>query len=295
MTLASEIAAFFSTPLNGMDFDVTSPKSMHSAEVNSVVFLSRPNDEVILRFNKLAPLLCITTEKLAEHLTCTVLISDNPRLSFAKMLNAFFLENEQAVISQHAFVDQKAIIGDNVSIGPGSHIDAGVTIGNESKIGSNVVIKGDVKIGNHCLVKSNSTIGEPGFGIVRDEQGPSVSFPHLGRVEIGNYVEIGANCTVARAALDATILEDYVKTDDHVHIAHNCHIGSGTFIAAGAILSGSIQIGSDVWISPNATLIDQSRVGDRAFIGLGSVVTKSVKAEARVFGVPAKPIKSPRR
>ncbi|MBW2065846.1 MAG: hypothetical protein JRJ03_13080, partial [Deltaproteobacteria bacterium] len=149
-------------------------------------------------------------------------------------------------------------------------------------IGENVVI------GKDCIIKSNTTIGDHGFGFARDGKGKLVQFPHIGGVRIGDRVEIGANCTVVRATLDMTVIEDDVKTDDHVHIAHNCRIGPRTLIAAGAILSGNVTVGAEVWISPNSTIIDYGIVGEKAFIGLGAVVIRPVGAGETVVGNPGR-------
>src|SRR3546814_3805834 len=115
-------------------------------------------------------------------------------------------------------------------------------IGDRSVIGENCVLAEGVSVGADCRIKPNTTIGARGFGFARDEDGHPVEFPHIGTVSIGDRVEIGANCTVVRAALDATVIEDAVKTDDHVHIAHNVVVGARTFIAAGAVLSGSVTV-----------------------------------------------------
>lgn len=287
---ASYISSFLNGSLLGNDFIVNKPASMLSPSQNAIVFLSRNNSEVIDLFNSINPLLCLTTNEISPFLNCSKILVNDPRLEFARVLSAFFSVQKGQGISEKAYIASGATIAYDVSIGPNCHIDSGVSIGQGTVVGSNVVILGQVAIGANCKIKSNTTIGEAGFGFVKDEKKVPISFPHLGGVTIGDNVEIGANCTVARAALDKTIIGNHVKTDDHVHIAHNCQIGEGTFIAAGAILSGSIIVGKDVWLSPNSTVIDQNTIGDGAFVGIGSVVTKPVQAKERVFGSPAKPI-----
>jgi UDP-3-O-[3-hydroxymyristoyl] glucosamine N-acyltransferase LpxD len=293
---ASDIAKFLNAPLKGPELELRGPKSLVSADRNTVVFMSKATDVAIDRINGIEAILCITTNPISDRLSCSVITVEAPRLAFSQSLNEFFAPKLTAMIDANATVDSAARLSKNVTVGPGCHIGPDVRIGEGSVIGSNVVISGKVDIGANCIVKSNSTVGEPGFGFIRTGDGQSERFPHLGCVEIGDFVEIGANCTVVRATLDATILEPYVKLDDHVHIAHNCHVGYGAFIAAGAILSGSVTIGKNVWIAPNATIIDYGVVDDDAFVGIGSVVTKPVAKSARVFGVPARPIGArPRR
>jgi len=181
-----------------------------------------------------------------------------------------------------------AQICEGVSIGPGCVIGAGARIGAGTRIHAQVVIAANSVIGAHCIVKSNTTIGESGFGFAKDHAGTPVHFPHLGAVEIGDYVEIGANCTVVRAALDNTVVANHVKTDDHVHIAHNCRIGPRVQIAAGAIISGSVTVAADVWIGPNATISDYVQIGEGARIAIGAVVLRDVEPGVTMLGNPAR-------
>lgn len=292
MIRASTIAEFLQAPLVGSDLELTGPRSLSSAEAGSLVFLSKADQAAINRLNAIGTVLCLATGEAASSLSCSVIVCDDPRLAFCKVLNAYFTEDKRAGVDPSATVAGSASLGAGVFIGPGARIDDHAVIGEGCEIGANVVIGAGVIIGRHCIIKPNTTIGARGFGFALDEDGSPVPFPHLGTVKLGDNVEIGANCTVVRAGLDATLIGDGVKTDDHVHIAHNCRVGSRTRIAAGAVLSGSVRVGKDVWISPNATIIDYAAIGDGAFIGIGSVVTKSVKAGDRVFGVPARIIGS---
>ena len=290
MPKASEIAAALDVPLRGKDIDVVAPSSLARAGPGRLVFLSKAHSETIERLNAIGALLCIAAPDTSERLTCSVLTHDSPRLGFCLALSQFFVPAQIVGGSTDATIDPTAVIGVGVSIGAGVRIGPNVTIGDRCLIGENCVVGGPARIGNDCVIKPNTTIGARGFGFADDKEGVPVSFPHIGGVVIGNAVEIGANCTVARAALDDTVICDYVKLDDHVHIAHNCIIGSRSKIAAGAIFSGSVTLGEGVWISPNVTILDYTTVGDGAFVGIGSVVTKPVDSGTRVFGVPAKRI-----
>ena len=287
---ALDIAAFLNAPLIGKDFEISKPSSMNSFDENSFIFLSKYNENIFSKASTLKNLLCLTTTDLATHLNCSTIALDDPKLAFAHILSEFFINKPSAGVSETAIIEPGAQISRTATIGSHTYISSQSIIGDNTYIGHNVSIVGKVNIGQNCFIKSNTTIGEPGFGILRNRDNIPVPFPHIGEVVLGNNVEIGSNCTIARATLDQTILDDYVKTDDHVHVAHNCIIGKGTFIAAGAILAGSTTVGENVWISPNVTIIDQNKIGDNAFIGLGSVVTKPVSSNVRVFGSPAHPI-----
>jgi UDP-3-O-[3-hydroxymyristoyl] glucosamine N-acyltransferase len=113
--------------------------------------------------------------------------------------------------------------------------------------------------------------------------------PHVAGVYIGDHVVIGALNTVASGTIHPTVVEDYVKTDDHVHIAHNCHIGARTLITACAELSGSVVVGPDCWIGPNASVRDGVDIGAKAFVGIAANVVGPVSAGETVMGNPARP------
>jgi UDP-3-O-[3-hydroxymyristoyl] glucosamine N-acyltransferase len=287
---SKEIAAAFGWPVRGKDTSVLFARSLAGAEAGALVFLSQENMEAVAALNALANVTCITTPVIADKLDCTVIEHTNPRLAFALVVGRFFVSQPTAGISEYSVVAADVKIGDGVGIGPGCVIGAGVSIGAGTRIHAQVVIAANSVIGAHCVIKSNTTIGESGFGFAKDAVGTPVHFPHLGTVEIGDYVEIGANCTVVRAALDKTIVEDYVKTDDHVHIAHNCRIGARTQVAAGAIISGSVTVAADVWIGPNATISDYIQIGEGARIAIGAVVLRDVEPGATMIGNPAKSV-----
>jgi UDP-3-O-[3-hydroxymyristoyl] glucosamine N-acyltransferase len=288
MPRASEIAKHFHLDLIGKDLNISQARSLETACAGSVVFLGRNIPGAIARLNAVGELLCVTTAELAQDLTCSVVIHRSPRYVFCMVLKKFFFPEVEPGIHETACVASDAVIGEDAHIGPGCVIGRGVRIGSGAQLHSNVVVSDGTLIGRDCAIKSNTTIGEEGFGFARDENGRPVHFPHIGGVRIGDRVVIGANCTVVRAALDMTVIEDDVKTDDHVHIAHNCHIGAGTLIAAGAVLSGNVTVGAEAWISPNSTIIDYGKVGEKAFVGLGAVVIDPVPPGETVVGNPAR-------
>lgn len=288
MPRASEIAKHVSADLIGKDLAINQARSLKSACSGSIVFLGSRISEAIARLNGLRNILCVTTAELAKDLSCSVIIHPSPRYAFCLVLQKFFAPELRASIHETACVAPDAVIGENVHIGPGCVIGKAVRIGSGTQLHSNVVVADDAVIGSDCVIKSNTTIGEEGFGFARDENGCPVHFPHVGGVRLGDRVVIGANCTVVRAALDMTVIENDVKTDDHVHIAHNCHVGARTLIAAGAVLSGNVSVGPEAWISPNCTIIDYGTVGEKAFVGLGAVVIDPVPPSETVVGNPAR-------
>jgi UDP-3-O-[3-hydroxymyristoyl] glucosamine N-acyltransferase len=138
-------------------------------------------------------------------------------------------------------------------------------------------------------------LGSEGFGYVRDQvTGRYEQFPQLGRLEIGDEVEIGANCTVDRGALDATVIERGVKLDNMVHIGHNVHLGENVVIAAQTGISGSSSIAKDVVIGGQVGIGDHAIVEEGAILGgqSGVLSKKIIRGKGMLFwGTPARPLK----
>ena len=216
------------------------------------------------------------------------IVVDNPRLAFAKALSHIIQSGDESFVGSYSHIDPTAVLGERVRIGNGCSVGKNAVIGANTEIRNNVVISENVKIGKNCLIKSNTVIGEEGFGFDFEDDGSPVRIPHIGSVEIHDNVEIGALNTVVRGTLKNTIVESYVKTDDHVHIAHNCHIGLNTIITACAELSGSVTVGKNCWLSPNCSIMNKITISDNCFIGLGAVVRKDTPANAVMVGNPAK-------
>lgn len=163
-----------------------------------------------------------------------------------------------------------------------------ISIGPGTVVGQNVSFVGRVRIGENCRIKSGAVIGEKGFAWGFTEDGFPVAIEHLGGVWIGDNVEIGSCSTVLRGTVDDTIIMDNAKIDDHVHIAHNCLIGRGTIITACSELSGSVKVGEFCWLGPNCSIKNKVKIGDKALIGIGSVVISDVGELEVVAGNPAR-------
>lgn len=146
-------------------------------------------------------------------------------------------------------------------------------------------------IGDDCIIKSGAVIGQDGFGFERDESDLPFRIKHLGKVIIGNNVEVGSGTTVCKGTLNDTIINDYVKIDDHVHIAHNVIIKKGAMIIACAEISGGVVINENAWIGPNASIIQKLVIGKKSIVGIGANVIKSVADFTVVAGNPAKKIR----
>lgn len=297
---ASEIASFLNLSLKGEDCEVYGVSGLNNPESYSLMFFTSKGNAKFNLENKhsfqldnlsnFENIVLITDEQTSMLVTCTCIISSNPKLDFVKAMYNFFVELEKEGISPQALIDPRAIIGNNVSIGPHTVIGPDVLIGNDAIILANVVITGEVEIGNNTVIKSNSTIGSEGFNFVYDNDKP-LHFPHIGKIIIGNNVVIGSNVCIERGALDDVVIKDDVKIDDLVQIGHNVLIKENSLICAGSIIAGSVRIGKGCYIAP-VTCVDKGViVEDDALIGTGSIVRKDVAQGSVMVGNPARKLR----
>lgn len=189
-------------------------------------------------------------------------------------------------IGENTFIGQRSSIGANCSIG------AGVRIGDDCLLHANVTIYDHVTIGDRAVLHSGCVLGADGFGFVRAGDHYE-KFPQIGRVEIGNDVEIGANACIDRAALGVTSIGDGTKLDNMVHIGHNCRIGRHVVIAAQTGLSGGVVVEDDAVIGGQVGIGDKARIESGAVLGSGCgiLTSKIVRKGQVVWGTPARPLK----
>lgn len=198
-------------------------------------------------------------------------------------------------VGAHSVIDENAVIGENTQIGAGCVIGAGVTIGADCDIKPNVTVYPGTRLGRRVIVHAGAVLGSDGFGYVRDEStGEHEKFPQIGRLDIADDVEIGANASIDRGALDATVIGRGVKIDNMVHVGHNVRIGDRVVIAAQTGISGSVVIENDVLIGGQVGLADHVRIEEGAMLGsqCGVPTSKVIRGKGVVFwGTPARPIK----
>lgn len=216
---------------------------------------------------------------------------ENPRNIFALVLRKFYLKDLPSGISATAIIGDNCKLGNNVYIGNYTSVGNNVTIGDNTQIHSNVTIYDNIIVGSNCVIHSGVVIGADGFGYEQDTEGHSFKIPHIGRVVIEDYVEIGSNTCVARGVLADTVIKKFVKIGNLTHISHNVSIGENTMITHLAHIGGSIKIDENCWIAPGATYKQGLSIGKNSLTGLGAVVIRDVQPFDVVAGVPAKPIK----
>ncbi|MDR1694305.1 MAG: UDP-3-O-(3-hydroxymyristoyl)glucosamine N-acyltransferase [Lactobacillaceae bacterium] len=253
---------------------------------------------------------CITNQELADFVDkdVIVLISENPKLSFFKLNYAFYEEykaeakvsdkasihktakiGNNCTIGDYAVIGENAELGDNCVIEPNVTIAKGCVIGSNCRIGANAALSYCI-IGNGCYIYTGARIGADGFGF-NTIQGQHKRIPQLGRVIIGNDVEIGANTCVDRGALDDTVIGNGVRVDNLAQIAHGDKIGDGCIIVAQVGIAGSSTLGKYVVVGGQVGVADHIHIEDFAQIAAQSGIMRNVESGAVVMGTPAVPIK----
>jgi UDP-3-O-[3-hydroxymyristoyl] glucosamine N-acyltransferase len=191
---------------------------------------------------------------------------------------------KSASIGACAVIGKGAQIADRASIGPGSFIGAGAHIGADSRLYANVTVYHDCRVGARCIVHAGAVIGSDGFGIAKEE-GVWRKIPQIGRALIGDDVEIGANTTIDRGALDDTVIEDGVKLDNQIQIAHNVRVGAHTAIAACVGIAGSAKIGRNCALGGAAMIYGHITLADNVNVSAGTLIMKSLEQPGTYTGV----------
>ncbi len=198
-------------------------------------------------------------------------------------------------VGPYAVIGESVVIGERTRIGPGACISSNVEIGKDCFLDAHVTVYARTRIGHRVTVLANSVLGSDGFGYVREEAtGRYHKFPQVGRLEIGDDVEIGAGATIDRGALDATVIGSGVKIDNLVHIGHNVQIGENVVIAAQTGVSGSSTIGENVIVGGQVGIADHVRIEAGAILGAqtGVPTKKIIRGKGVIFwGTPARPIR----
>jgi UDP-3-O-[3-hydroxymyristoyl] glucosamine N-acyltransferase len=194
-----------------------------------------------------------------------------------------------AWIGPTAVVEEGAEIGPRVFVGPGCVIGAGCRIGEDSRLVARVTLSERTQVGKRVLIHPGAVIGREGFGFAKDGE-RWVRIPQLGRVRLGDDVEIGANTTVDRGALEDTVIADGAKLDNLIQIGHNCLIGENTAMAACSGISGSTRIGRNCTIAGAVGMAGHLEIGDNVhFTGMAMVTRSFQQPGLYSSGIPAMP------
>jgi UDP-3-O-[3-hydroxymyristoyl] glucosamine N-acyltransferase len=247
----------------------------------------------------------------ADRLAAPLIRVADPRVAFAKALENIYPRKRLAAgihpsaviaasarlgrdcyVGPHVSIGENTQLGDGCQIGPGCVLGDDVAIGNNSTLHGHVTIYHRVSIGARAIVHAGAVIGADGFGFALAGDHYE-KFPQVGVVDIGNDVEIGANCCIDRAALGVTRIGDGTKLDNLVHVAHNCSLGRHVVVAAQTGFSGSVTVGDYAVIGGQAGIGEKAKIEAKAIVGgkAGVLTSQTVHAGEPVWGIPARPLR----
>ncbi len=288
------LAEFLNAELHGdPDCEVVKVATLVDAGPGSVTFLSNRLYHVHLKSTRASAV--ILQREFLSQCPVAALVMDNPYLGYAHAATIMHpladfsggvhpsaWVSEQATVHESAWIGPQcsvganAVIGERVYIGPSCVIDEGATIGANCRFTARVTLCRDVTIGERGVFHPGVVVGGDGFGIANDA-GKWVKVPQIGSVRIGDDVEIGANTTVDRGALEDTIVENGVKLDNQIQVAHNVRIGEHTAIAACVAIGGSTHIGRRCIIGGGAALAGHLQLADDVHLTATSAVSSSIR------------------
>ena len=194
--------------------------------------------------------------------------------------------DKNVYIGAFAYIGENVKIGENTAIYPQSYIGDNVKIGENTIIYSGVKIYKDCKIGNNCIIHAGAVIGSDGFGFAKEGE-VYHKIPQLGNVVLEDNVEIGANTTIDRAAIESTVIRKGVKLDNLIQIAHNVEVGENTAMAAQVGISGSTKIGKNCILGGQAGLGGHIKIGDNVSLGAQSGVISNIESGKSLIGSPS--------
>ena len=304
---AKEIAHILSGDIEGSsETEVQILSKIEDAEAGSLTFLANPKYTPFI-YNTKASIAVVSKAFIPDKsLEITLIRVDNPYDAFTQLLE-LFNKNEtvqtgiqpSALVHHSATIHPKSFVGDcvviqqnvkiaeDVTLHPQTFIGKNVTIGKGSIIHPGVKIKSETVIGEFCEIHTGSVIGSDGFGFAPQKDGTFKKIPQTGNVIIKDKVSIGANTTIDRATLGATIIGNGVKLDNQIQIAHNVEIGDNTIIAAQTGIAGSTKIGKHCYIGGQVGIVGHITIGDFVQIQAQSGVTSSLPNAKKIQGTPA--------
>ncbi|MBV1877593.1 MAG: UDP-3-O-(3-hydroxymyristoyl)glucosamine N-acyltransferase [Pseudomonadales bacterium] len=295
-----EIARLLALELSGdPELEITGLASLLDAGVGQLAFLF--NNRYASQLQQTNASAVVLRSADADSYTGSSLISENPRLTWARIATLFDPApkpdkniHDTAVVSSTAICNATVSVGPNAVISSGVNLAKGVVVGagcfigervsidENTRINANVSIYHDVSIGKNTIVHSGAVIGADGFGFEYDtDTATLVKIPQIYSVKIGDNVEIGAGTTIDRGALNHTRIDHGVKLDNQVQVGHGTSIGAMTAISGCTAIAGSTKIGSYCLIGGAVGIIDNIEIADQVEITAMSLVSQSIKQRGR--------------
>jgi len=273
---------------------ITGIASLERAESGDITFFSNSRHHRQLAATRAAAVILREGDRAACPVDAVVVA--DPYLAYARVAALFAPQpsappgiHPGAVVAEGARIDPSASVGPLTVIGSGAVLEAGVVVGSGcvieegvhlgagSRLVANVTLYSGTRLGRRCLVHGGAVIGSDGFGFAPDPQGVWVKIPQIGGVRIGDDVEVGANTSIDRGALEDTVIDCGVKLDNQIQVAHNVHIGAHTAVAGCVGIAGSSRIGAHCAIGGGAGILGHLEITDGVTITAMSLVTKSIR------------------
>ena len=258
--------------------------TISSASESSITFLTNSKYSGNLKNSKACAVL--VDERYKEDKNFNYLKSKDPYLAYATLSklfkeesnNTFPFVDKSAVISENSVISKNVYIGPHVYIGPNCVIEDNVTIN------ANCSIVENVSISSNTTIHYGSVLGSDGFGFAPSKNG-YVKIEQLGGLKIGKNVEIGANCSIDRGALDDTEIHDGVILDNLIHIAHNVVLGENSAIAASCAIAGSTKIGKNFQMGGLSGVLGHLEICDDVTVGAHTLITKNISKPGNYIGI----------
>jgi len=305
---ASVIAEFLKGSVEGdPDASVSDISKIEEGKPGTLSFLANPKYEKYIYETQSSIVIVNADFNPQKRINSTLVRVKDAYESFASLLRLYEESkprksgiSKQAAIADSAslgkdlYIGEFAVVSDNASIGSGVQLYPQVYVGDHVKIGEGTILHPGVKvyegceIGAHCVIHAGAVIGADGFGFAPNQENNYEKIAQMGKVIIEDHVEVGANTTVDRATMGATILRKGVKLDNLIMIAHNVEVGENTVIAAQSGISGSTKVGMNCMFGGQVGLIGHIKIASGVKIAAQSGITKDIKEEGIVIqGSPA--------
>ncbi len=285
--------------------EISGVAGIRDAREGDITFLGHPKYEGFLDTTRAS---AVIVDDHDVRIRAAVIRNPNPRLAFQKAMMILHGDRLQPPLGIHptaifgkgtrigaevsigpyVVIGDDAVIGDRVVIHAGCFIGSGVQIGERSFLYPNVVVREGTEIGRDNIIHAGAVIGDDGFGFVKDADAQR-KIPQVGRVILGDHVEVGANSCIDRATIGETVVGDHTRIDNLVQIGHNVTVGRSAILCAQVGIAGSVEVGNDVVLAGQVGISGHLRIGDGVQIGAQAGVTKSIPPGERVSGYPARP------
>jgi UDP-3-O-[3-hydroxymyristoyl] glucosamine N-acyltransferase len=308
-----ELAVRFGLELRGApELRVSRVATLAQAGEGSLSFLANSRYRRNLKTTRASAVVVAPDE--AEGCPVAALVAANPYLAYARIASLFHPQAAvapgihasavvaasariaaSAAVGPLAVIEEEVLIGERVEVGPGCIVQRGARIGADTRLIARASIYPGVQIGARCIVHAGAVIGADGFGFAADA-GTWVKVPQVGSVRVGDDVEIGANTTIDRGAIEDTVVEDGAKLDNQIQVGHNVTIGAHTAIAGCTGISGSTTIGKRCMIGGMVGFAGHLTIADDVVITGCSLVSASIREGGSYSsGMPTVPTRAWRR